>query len=369
MALRHIRKIPKEGNSKNQTVILVLCFLSLLFFVLARFIPLKEGDTVHSEMIEASKIMSEALNVLREYQKDRGLICDEKSDINQTGLIGLEFSPLTTSIGSLGAKRTTTNPNFAALVVFLLNKASVKKGDTIAVGASGSFPALIVAVLSAAKAMDLSPLLVCSLGASQWGANNPDFHWLHMQSCLLNAGIFDTAAIALSVGGEKDIGEDMDPEGRSFITREIQESGILFIQESNLRRNVEVKMNFYAKMAGQAGIKAFVNIGGSWSNMGEDSKVLDLKPGLVKIRQLPESEKRGILFEMAAREIPVIHLLYIKGLVERYGLVWDPVPLPKPGEGEIFHLARGKKRPFLFLAALYFLLVGVVLIFRSRLKL
>ena len=35
---------------------------------------------------------------------------------------------------------------------------------------------------------------------------------------------------------------------------------------------------------------------------------------------------------MAARGVPVIHLLYVKGLADRYGLPWDPVPLPGPGE-------------------------------------
>jgi len=34
---------------------------------------------------------------------------------------------------------------------------------------------------------------------------------------------------------------------------------------------------------------------------------------------------------MSARRVPVIHLLHIRGLALRYGLPWDPIPLPEPG--------------------------------------
>jgi poly-gamma-glutamate system protein len=362
-----MRNIPKLGSGKNQRTILILFLLSVLFFLLVRFIPSREGDTVQEEMIRASKIMSQAMDILRECRKEKGLFFDKRNDPNQTGLIGQEFSPITTSIGSLEAKRTTTNPDFAALIVLLLKEAGVKEGDTIALGASGSFPALIVSVLSAARVMDLRTLMICSLGASQWGANNPDFHWLYMQSCLFKAGIFDAQPIALSIGGEKDIGEGMASEGLFLLKKEIEDSGITFIYEPDLKRNVELKMRLYKERAGESKIKAFINIGGSWSNMGEDPDILRLKPGIAKINHIPPVEKRGIIYEMAARRIPVIHLLYMKGVAERYGLRWDPVPLPGPGESKIYQLAREREPSFILLAALYFILIIVILIFRNRL--
>ena len=361
------RNIPKEDTGRNQGVILVLFALSILFFVLAKSFPSREGDKLKGEMIRASEIMAEAVDVIRECRREKGSILDKNIDLNQTGLIGLEFSRITTSIGSLEAKRTTTNPNFAALIVFLLKEAKIERGDTIAAGASSSFPALIVAVLSAAKAMNLKPIVINSLGASQWGANNPDFHWLDMQNCLLNAGIFDAKPIGLSLGGARDDGADMSPEGRSLLINEIRESGNFFLREPDLKRNVEARMRLYEEKAGEGKIKAFINIGGSWANMGEDSEILKLRPGLVKIRQFPPSEKRGVLFTMAALKIPVIHLLYIKGLVDRYGLSWDPVPLPQPGKGKIFQLVGKRQTSFLFLAAAYFLLVTIVLVFRNKL--
>ncbi|MCK4495109.1 MAG: poly-gamma-glutamate system protein, partial [Candidatus Aminicenantes bacterium] len=359
---------PRESSGKNQGTILILFVLSLLFFFLARTIPMRKANSITDEMIEASKIMTEATEGLKECQKEKGISLENNSDINQTGLIGLEFSSITTSVGSLEAKRTTTNPNFAGLIVFLLKEAGVKKGDTIAVGASGSFPGLIVAVLSAAKSMDLRPLVICSLGASQWGANNLDFHWLHMQDCLLKREVFVIEPIELTLGGDLDIGEDMDAEGRALLINDMKESGILFLHESDLVSNVKAKMDLYEEKAGENGIRAFINIGGNWANIGIDAEILKLKPGLVRIKKFPPTDRRGVLYAMAARDVPVIHLLFIKGLVERYGLPWDPVPLPKPGDGKIYQHVREKQPEFFFLAVFYMLLVFLVLFFRNKLN-
>ena len=81
-------------------------------------------------------------------------------------------------------------------------------------------------------------------------------------------------------------------------------------------------------------IAAFVNVGGGWgANMGVDASILELRPGLTEVKKIPPPEKRGVIQEMASRGVPVIHLLFIRGLAERCGLPWDPVPLPEPGQG------------------------------------
>lgn len=53
--------------------------------------------------------------------------------------------------------------------------------------------------------------------------------------------------------------------------------------------------------------------------------------------QIPDSEERGLIFEYAARGIPVINLLYIKGLMAANGLPFDPVPLPVVGDGGVYY--------------------------------
>jgi hypothetical protein len=205
-------------------------------------------------------------------------------------------------------------------------------------GASGSFPALIVASLAALKALDLKPVWISSLGASQWGANHPRFHWLHMWQCLEKSGLFSHPPIALSLGGEGDTGEDMDKKGRQLLGEDIRTSGLYFLNEPNLAQNVAKRMVLFEKAAQEKKIKVFINIGGSWSNM----------------------ERRGVIYTMAAKEVPVIHLLYVRGLTQRYGLPWDPSPVPDPGEGALF-MASGKRQKFVSgVAAVYIILILLV---------
>lgn len=353
--------VPKRSPGKNQKTILILCVLSLVFFALVKILPLKKSGALKEDMIAASKVMATAMQILREGKEGRESFVDDNTDVNHTGLIGLEFSSITTSIGSLEAKRTSTNPNLAGLVVFLLRKAGVRDKDTVAVGASGSFPALIVAALSAAKVMEVQPLLICSLGASQWGANDPEYHWSHMLNCLRDKELFDIQPIAYSLGGDSDIGGNMDADGRALLLKIIKESEIPFLYEQDLQQNVEKRMRLYEAGAGKNGIKAFINIGGSLPNIGTHSSVLDLKPGLIKLRRLPTADSRGILHEMAARKIPVIHLLFMKGLVQRYGLPWDPVSLPHPGEGKLYQFLEYKQPFFLVTAGACFLSIILVL--------
>jgi hypothetical protein len=125
-------------------------------------------------------------------------------------------------------------------------------------------------------------------------------------------------------------------------------------------------MEIYKKAAKGRKIKAFINIGGSWSNMGKDSMVLSLRPGLNRIDKLPPPERRGVIYEMAARGVPVIHLLYMRGLTQRYGLAWDPSPLPGPGEGTLYR-STGEKQEFMSgLGVAYIILVLLVLVLLRR---
>jgi poly-gamma-glutamate system protein len=313
-------------------------------------------------MARASALMARAAAALRDCRAARGVPVVPSADPNGTGLIGVERSVITTSLGSLEAKRTTTNPDFAALVVRLLRDAGVRRGDAVGVGASSSFPALIVATLAAAEAMGVEPLVISSLGASEWGANIPGFGWLDMEECLRREGLAGSVPIARSLGGEGDLGLDMDPEGRALMASRIRSDGVPVIEEPSLERNVAARMARFRESAGAKPVKAFVNIGGSWANMGTDPEVLKIRPGLARSIVVPPPDRRGVIQAMAAAGVPVIHLLNIKGLCERFGLPWDPRPLPPPGQGRIYRLAAARSWPAMALTAAYVLTVAVLMI-------
>jgi poly-gamma-glutamate system protein len=214
--------------------------------------------------------------------------------------------------------------------------------------------------------MAVTPLMISSLGASQWGANHPDFHWLKMWRCLEAQNVFSVPPLAISIGGERDAGEDMDEEGRTYLLDEIKESGFSLLSEQDLAHNVQLRMDLYRQGAGGKDIKAFVNVGGSWANMGVDSSVLRVKPGLNKLTELPSLETRGMIYAMAAENIPVIHLLYVRGLAQKYGLPWNPSPLPQPGEGQLYEFLKEKQSSFILIGALYLILAILVIIFWKR---
>lgn len=355
------------SRSKKEPLLFGLFVLSLVFFLLAWFIPARGTGSLRDEMIAASRTMADALAVLRDCRGGANLEIDAASDVNRTGIIGTRSSAITTTLGSLEAKRTTANPNFAGLVVSLLREAGVRPGDAVAVGASGSFPGLILAVLAAAKTMNVTPLVQVSLGASQWGANHPEFHWLHMQTCLQKNGILPFRPIAISLGGDKDRGGDLPEEGRALLIHDTEGSGIPVIVEDELKANVEARMRLYFEKALGKKIRAFVNIGGSWANLGTDSQILHVRPGIGPITRFPPEDRQGVLYAMAARNIPVIHLLYVKGLVQGNGLPWDPVPLPRPGEGDLYRIMGENQRSFLVISAVYLVLfVGAVVFGMKR---
>ncbi len=217
----------------------------------------------------------------------------------------------------------------AAVLAHLLDQAGVGPGDTVAVGASGSFPALLVATLTAAEALGAHPSAILSLGASSHGATRPDFDLLHLHELLLERKVVHAPPVAVSLGGHRDRGEDFEPGVRDRLLERLSRSGYPVIHETDLRASVARRMELYA--GGGARPAAFVNIGGADANVGIDPSILGVPPGRVDSLPVPRPERRGVLHEMAALGVPVIHLLDIRRLALQHGLPWDPVPLPEPG--------------------------------------
>jgi poly-gamma-glutamate system protein len=316
------------SHSKKTRFLLVNGLISLIILFAISFIPEKEYPAAPPEFREAAKIMEESLEIISSYCRENNLNMDELADPGKTGLIGPEMTEITTSIGHLEAKRTTINPNFAALLVSLLMEAGVEKNDTIAITCSGSFPALLIASLSAAKAMKLNPRVILSIGSSSYGATNINFTLLDIYEILRNNRIVNSKPIAVSLGGTDDIGSEFEEEVTALIQSKIDLYGTHFIYESDLQSNVKKRESLFFPEKG-VDIKAFINAGGGYASMGTSSLILTLPPGLVWEAPLPEKNSRGVIYSMLDRGIPVIHLLFIKGIAQKYNLMWDPVSLPE----------------------------------------
>ncbi len=307
--------------------------------------------------------MQKAELIIRDHCDENEIIIDPEIDPNHTGLIGPRLSGITTTLGNPEAKRTTTTPDMAALVVRLLHTAGVGRGDTIAIGCSGSFPALMIGSLCAAAAMDVFPVTIISIGSSSYGATRIDFNLLDIYNLLLDNKIIDLKPAAVSLGGMKDVGGDFDPSLRRMLIKKIQASGIPFIYEDDLQSNVAKRMEIYQGSSKRNRIAAFINCGGSYANIGSSESILRLKPGINRKISIPPQQKRGVLFEMASKKIPCIHLLFIKGLAHKYNLPWDPIPLPQPGSIDIYREKGGINWKIITVAVGYLTLLTIIFLY------
>ena len=337
-----------------------------------RLTPYRRSPS-YATMTRAARIMEESTRLAREARLEAGVPVDRAVDLNGTGLIGVEYSGTTTSLGDLAAKRTVASPDMAAAMVGLLVEAGVKPGDTVAVGASGSFPGAVLATLAAARAMDLQVALIPSLGSSTWGANVPGFSILAIVKA--SEATHGYRAVAASLGGTGDAGLEMDPEALDALRDELSSSGVVVIESRDVADGIRQRMTLYDNFAAGRPIAAFVNIGGASASIGEGAGSLELVPGVnaTVARLSGASDARGddgVVFEMGARGIPVIHVLNIRKLSTDRGFPWDPVPFPPVGASRVY-LVRDEaayRRSLVALSAAYALALGGIAFLAVRLR-
>jgi poly-gamma-glutamate system protein len=266
----------------------------------------------------------------------KGVFIDALNDPNETTLIGQDITFITTDRGYIEAKLTSTNPNFAGVIVDMLKEAGLTDNDVVAIAFTGSFPGLNVSVLAAVQTLKLKPIIITSVGASNWGANDPYFTWLDMEKLLYDAKIFKYKSIAASIGGGRDRGRGLSPEGRQLISTAIERCQVEFINEKHLGSSINKRMEIYSSQSNNKPIKAYINVGGGIASLGATENVQFISSGLSITLPMKNFPRRGVLVLMSQDNVPIIHLLNITQLAGKYGLPVSPVPLPQPGEGEIF---------------------------------
>lgn len=316
-----------------------------------------------AEKLNAAEIAQRSMMHIKSERVARGLSIDPATDISQSGLIGQAMSPITSNNGSLPAKQTSANPNFAAVVVDMLAEAGVKKGDTIAVGFSGSFPAMNVAVLSAAEAMELQSIIISSGTASQWGANVPEFPWLDMEYALVEEGLIRHRSVAASMGGIEDMGIGVPLEGMELLQETINKRQVAFIDPTDYLDSVNQRMELYRRHAQGKPIKAYINVGGGTVSVGTKKGKHLFEPGLNRHRPLAPLPADSVMSRFISEDIPVIHLVQIDDLATRYGLPLQPAEIPAVGDGDVFSPRTYNK--WLAGGILFVIVVGLVGVSRT----
>lgn len=322
-------------NDRTLAVLLLALLLALTGLAASRAGAAVQKSADYDEKYAAAQQMERCMARIREYKDELGLpLCEE--DLHGTGMLGDYVTDITTTLGAPEAKRTSANSDMAALAVTLLREAGVRAGDTVGAGFSGSFPALDLAVLCACDAMGVRCVYIASVGASTYGANQPELTLPDMVCRLVQDGLLSTLPAAITPGGAYDIGYDMDQGVLDGILAQLDGFGVPIVRLGDYGENIAWRMELYQQLGP---IDCFVGVGGNVTTLGRDGT--SLGQGVIRPdRTGPVTARSGLLERYSAQGLPVIQFLNIRRLTADYGLTFDPDTLPPIGESAVYYETR-----------------------------
>ena len=302
-------------NRKASLKFLVLALFMLAVWWLAPGLELSRGEQALWYRVRSAQ------TDLSHWRKAKGFCAPPGADPWRLGLIGVEMSPLTTTQGGLKAKRTACDPAWSVAALRWFRNLGLKKGDPVAVFSSSSFPGLALNVLAAAEVYGLDVFLVVSLGSSTWGANHPACPWPVLAARLRGQGYLRIVADFYTLGGGRENGGGIPPEGLAILRQAAQSAGVRLVRTNSLKEMIDLKW----RLVKERGVKLLINIGGGQAAMGSDEAVLKLGPGLLR----PGPEIRGgngVMGLALAHGVPVLHMLNLKSLCAQTGVSFDSPP-------------------------------------------
>ena len=347
---------------QKTSTLVILSAIALVSFVVSINSTTIDISPSYDMKIKAANLMKESMVELKNVRMEAGVFIDDENDPNETGLVGSPFSLITTDEGDLDAKLTTLDPNFSAGMVELMLRMNLQKGDTVAILLTGSMPGANIAVLTAASAMGLIPMVITSVGASQWGANHADFTWLDMESILFNKGLINSRSVAASVGGRNDMGRLLSPAGREIIISNIENYNIPLIRKNRLAENIDERMKLFESFNKITNYSAMINVGGGVASLGTSFNSKLLPAGIINRSDVVNISIRdggieGVLAKFAKKNVPVLHVLNIKSLTEQLGMPFAPIPIPEVGSGVLY---AEEKYNILIATVCLFIVCGLV---------
>jgi len=233
----------------------------------------------------------------------------------------------------------------------------------VAVGLSGSFPGLNIAVYAALATLRAKALIISSVSGSQWGANHPRFVWLDMEKLLLDRKITPYRSIAASMGGAEDRAAGLSEEGRSLLLRAMKRSKLPLIEPETYAESVVERMALYRELAAGRPIAAYVNVGGGTSSVGTRRSKYAFKPGLNRATPPRAALIDSVMARFLDEDVPVVHFLQINRMAQRYGLPVSPQVRPAVGTGQVF--LQQRYNPWLAAGSLATLIGSLFLFIRS----
>ena len=342
----------------------------------------------YQEKIDAAKFMRSVLDSTYSMNKENYNL---ELDPFESGLIGAETSSITTKPGFIKSKQSTTNPNFAALIIELFNDVGISGGDTIAVSFTGSFPGANIALLSACRVKNIYPVIVSSIGSSSYGANTLSMTWLDIEEYLNKKEIFDYQSLAVSLGGDNDKAEELSTQSILLMKDRISRSR-KFIYHEDVRYSIDERLKIYDSIKNIDEYSAYISIGGGAVSLGdsiesrlyqpgiiEDISIADISRNILEYEEdIDEYEDEDIIFSdndnelhtslisaFLSKDVSVINLRNIYTLCDLYGLPYGSEEFHSVGKGGVYYTKERYHPMVVFLCTLLSILSIVYIGYRS----
>lgn len=322
----------------STSALIGLACLSLLLYAISERSLRPVHAEAYAKKLRAVSMMERAERIIAGHKRERGVAIDARNDPEGYGIIGPQFTLVTTDRGSQAAKMLAAHPNFAAAVAQMMLQAKVRPGDLVAVGMTGSLPGLNLAVLSACRTTGAEPVIITSVGSSMFGATDPDLTWLDMESLLISRGLWAFRSLASSLGGGGDVGRGLSPSGRQLLADAVARNGVRLLDAPNLLEAVRQRVALYDSVAAarRKPIRLYVNVGGGVASLGGTQNARLIPAGLTHRLAARNYPNRGVINVLAERRIPVVHLLEAEKLARELGITDASSGTVRPGKGLLF---------------------------------
>jgi poly-gamma-glutamate system protein len=305
-------------KTKNKTFCLfgIFCVSLFLVFGIEKYCTQNIQRPDSNQMRQAVALAERWFQLVEKEKKKRGIYPDPGITVKHGGLLGTEYSEITTTLGSLEAKETVLNPNFAALLLKLMHDAGLDSNSVIGINLSGSFPSLAICAFAAVHTLRAKAVVVSSLGASMYGANQLGAAWVDIEHWLYEKGESGIKSSLVTYGAEGDSGGGLAPEGKQILNQSAAQYNVHIFLPNSIRDAVDKRFDIYR---GEK-INLLINIGGNQASLGSCSHSLTIPNGYHSNIKTCRDYDRGIIMRLSEKGIPFIHLLYVKDLAAQYGL-------------------------------------------------
>jgi poly-gamma-glutamate system protein len=166
----------------------------------------------------------------------------------------------------------------------------------------------------------IDAVVMSSLGASTYGANQPEATWIDLENELISKGGLKYKSILVSMGADDDSGVGLYGDGKNMLIRAAERNNVdLYIPES-LVESIKHRVSVLS----DSEISLLLNIGGNQASMGNCSHTLGIPNGLNKEMHICDDEERGVISYLNESGVPFINMLNMKDLASRFGIDGAP---------------------------------------------